>query len=352
MKKLLVMGLSLAMVLGLATVSMAGSINTSGEIDAEYFNKHWTGESVGYTLMEVGVTNTIDINDTTTAHLNFWYESDQTQVQNYNIIDDAYLIYKFGGGHSLLVGKTRYWQLQGHFDSLSGFFRGALGSDDILEPPVSLVGTFRVNDNFGVTTGYFYNAANSTIQNYTGTAIVNDTTVVTPNSGTYSDDNGFNIPFVRVEYNKNNLSASAEVMQLSQISWLTKKPATDYMLDVAYKFGKYTVWAAYLGVAQQLDNNKIAGYDVGDTDNFGFIGVTASVGKFWISAEYGIVAPDSSNWIEYTDGSWHETNWSDDRPIGLDVSYFFGNNTTLKYTYATNTGNYSDKGRLRLIVKF
>jgi hypothetical protein len=355
MKKLLVWGLSLILMLSMATVSWALSISTSGEIDSEYMSRHWTGESVGYTLIEVGLYNTIEINDNTTAYLNFWYESDQTQVQNYNVLDDAYITYKFGNGNMFLVGKTRYWQLQGHFDSLSGFFRGALGSDDILEPPVSVIGKFSINDNFTVTAGYFFNTANKTIQDSASSP------------GTYSDDKGYNIPFLRGEFTKGNWLVSAEVLQLDKAyceatgwAWLDDKPATDYMVDVAYNFGRFSIWAAYLGVAQSLDNNKITNRtgvrtgDIDKTDQFCFIGATASIGKFWITAEYAVSAPDSYCPISSgTGSSWSKTtDWSEDAPFGFDISYYLGNNTTLKWTYATNTGNWQDKNRIRLIVKF
>jgi hypothetical protein len=341
MKKVLILLLSAVLVFGFATLTIAATIATSGEIDAEYFNRLWTGEQVNYTLLEAGLNNKITINDNVEANLNFWLESDEMDVQNYNIVDDAYVTYKFGA-NSLLIGKTRYWQLQGPLDSLQGFFRGLLGNDHILEPAVSVIDSYKLTNNLNLTAGYLFNVTDNVYSDY--------------------KNNGINMPFIKASYSAGSMSADLEYIQPTYAgtaaSWYSQDPAADYMLDVTYKLNsKFTVWAAYLGVDQVIDNNTIARASVDKTDNFGLVGFTASIGNLWASVDYAVSAPESSNWITYSyqdtpTATDHETDWSKDKPFGVNISYYLGSNTTLMYTYATNTGVWQDKSRLRFKVTF
>jgi hypothetical protein len=339
MKKLLALVLSLVLVFGFVTLAMAATIATSGEIDLEYFSKNWTGDT-HYSLTEVGVYNTMTISDSAEAHLNFWYESNSKDVQDYNLLDDAYVTYKFGA-NTLMVGKTRYWKLQGPTDSLSENVRNLIGGGDIFEPAVSAVATFKLADSISVEAGYFYNTLHST-GTTTQTPVYDSTGTKTGeyiSTTTYDkdyEDDGFNIGFARASYTAGNLSANVEYIQLSDSTakWISDTPAADIEADISYKLGNFSVYVADFSVDRYL-RTWTAG-DLGDSDNYVFVGGTASIGNLWASVDYAVTAPDDAP-----------------NQVGYKLNYYLGNNSSLKYSYVNNTyGGYQDKSELQLIVTF
>ncbi|HYH05227.1 MAG TPA: hypothetical protein VEC37_19215 [Bacillota bacterium] len=340
MKKLIVLGLSLLLTLGMATVTLAGDIETTGEFDFDYHGHHWTGESSRYTQLELGLKNHIGISDIVTGDLNFWLDTNGTD-HNFKI-DAGYVTFNFGG-KTLKVGYDEY-PLDASLNVMGDFVKNGLFCGGLKPAAVQLLGTVPMTDSITLQGGYFHN---------TGGNFNNNTK---DSSGVMGDDGRDNF-LLRGSYAAGKFNTNLTYLYVGEWVWDTVEPAAEYIIDAGYKINdKYRIYAAYIGVDKYYDNNQLGGKESADElDNFGIIGFSASLGKLWFSAEYAVLTPDkdeNEEKVYYTDGSTIVHNWADNPPYGFSISYYFGYNTTLQYTRVADTGNSNDRDRLRLQVKF
>ncbi|QTL99137.1 hypothetical protein GM661_14815 [Iocasia frigidifontis] len=320
MKKILFIGLVLILVLAFTSISLSAMITTTGELKFAYFMKDYSGADADYTKTELGLYNDIYIAPRVSANVNLWLETNGEEKQDYNIVDDAYVTYKTESGNNLQVGYSRF-DTAGPTYALADFTRGLLGGD--LEPAVNLVYTVSLNDVWAFQTGYFHNWGGNCYEDYTG-------------------GDGKDTLLARSMYSANHFNLNIMYLDFGEMDQQFINPAGEYMIDATYTWSKFSIYGAYIAYDWAYNSER---------DYMGIVGSTVSLGNFWLNVDYALKTPEESMWTEYQDGTWHETDWSKDKPLGCKVSYYFGNNTTLEYAYATNTAG-SDKSTLTLIVKF
>ena len=347
MKKLLILGLSVLLTLGMAALTLAIDIETTGELDFNYHGHHWTGEDSRYTQFEAGLYNHLDINDLVSGDLNFWLDTNGTE-HNFQI-DAGYVTFNFGG-KTLKVGYDDY-PLDASLNVMGDFVKKGLFSGGLKPAAVQLLGTVPLGDSFKLQGGYFHNTGGNFYKSN------NDDPQSSKYKGVMGDDGRDNF-LLRGSYAAGKFDTNLTYLHVGECVWDKVKPAAEYMIDAGYKINdKFRVYAAYIGVNQVMDGNKDWDPEAFEdqTDNFGIVGFSASLGRWWFSAEYTVLTPDKDKnyeYVDYTDTTGKEHNWADNPPYGFSISYYFGYNTTLQYTRVANTGNYNDRDRLRLQVKF
>jgi predicted porin len=319
MKKFLTFAVCVLLLSSLATVSLA-SITTTGEIDLDYF-VHNSGYSDNSTLAEIGLYNDITINETTSAYIGLWMETNSgNEEQGYSYIDDAYIMKKIGSG-SLKAGYGRY-NIDGPLDVLGNgnFAMNLLGGS--LEPAVQLLYTAPLSEELTLKAGYFYDwGAN----NYTWT-------------GTETD--GRNAYTLQVSYTEGPLFGDAAYLGIGKADDDTDDPSDEYIVDAGYKLGdNYTVYAAVLGADLGMSGTG----NMGKRKNFVILGATATWGNFFAEVEAAVSTPD--DWCLNIDGG-------EAKPFGFIVDYNFDKNTKLRFTRAINTNDLADFTKLQYIVIF
>lgn len=334
MKKLLILGLTVLLTLGMAGMTLAIDIETTGELNFQYHAHHWTGENSRYTNFEAELDNHFDINDLVSGNLNFWMGTNGSEHEFK--VDAGYVTFNFGG-KTLKVGYDDY-PLDASLNVMGDFVKNGLFCGGLKPSAVQLLGTVPLGDSFKLQGGYFHNTG-----------------------GNYNDDpmgdDGRDNFLLRGSYAAGKFNTNLTYLYVGECVWDKVEPAAEFMIDAGYKINdKYRIYAAYIGVDKYYDNNQLGGKESADKlDKFGIIGFSASLGKLWFSAEYAVLTPDKDDnkeWIYYTDGTEVIHNWADNPPYGFSISYYFGYNTTLQYTRVADTGNSNDRDRLRLQVKF
>lgn len=335
MKNLLILGFTVLLIVGMATMALAIEIETTGELNFDYHGHHWTGQSSSYTQLEAGLKNHMAINDLVSADLNFWMDTNGTE--NNIKIDAGYVTFNFGG-KTLKVGYDDY-PLDASLNVMGDFVKNGLFCGGLKPAAVQLLGTLPLGDSFKLQGGYFHNTG-----------------------GNYNDylkgDDGRDNFLLRGSYEAGKFNTNLTYLYVGECVWDNAKPNAEYLIDAGYKINdKFKVYAAYIGVNQVMDGN--IDWDpeasVDQTDNFGIVGFSTSLGRWWFSAEYTVLTPDKDKnyeWIKYSETTGKEHNWADNPPYGFSISYYFGYNTTLQYTRVADTGNSNDRDRLRLQVKF
>jgi hypothetical protein len=319
MRKVLSLVLSAILVVSLATVSLA-AITTTGEIDLDYF-AHKSGYSDHSTLAEIGLYNDISINETTSAYIGLWMETNSSnEEQGYSDIDDAYIMKKVGTG-SLKAGYGRY-NIDGPLDVLGtgNFAMYLLGGS--LEPAVQLLYTAPLSETLTLKTGYFYDWG---AKSYTW-------------SGTETD--GRNVYALQASYAKGPLFGDAAYLGVGKADDDIDDPSDEYIVDIGYKLGeKYTVYAAALGADLGMSETG----KMGNLENFVMLGASATLGDFFAEVETAVSTPD--DWCTNRDGD-------EARPFGFIVDYKLDQNAKLRFARAINTDGLADFTKVQYILTF
>jgi hypothetical protein len=314
MKKVLVLFLSAMLVMAFATVSWA-AITTTGEIDLDYF-AHKKDYADKTTLAEIGLYNEISINDTTSAYIGLWMETNKNNEQGYSDIDDVYVTKKMGVG-SLKVGYGRY-NIDGPLDVLGNgnFAMYLLGGS--LEPAVQLLYTAPVNEAVTAKAGYFYDWSGDTA------------------------DKGRDAYSLQASYAKGPLFADVTYLGIGKGDIDTVDPSDEYIIDGGYKIGEnYTIYAALLGANMGVSGTD--SNDITDTKAFGLLGAAVTAGNFFFEVESVVSTP--SDWHKNADGD-------DANPFGFMVDYKLDKNSKLRFARAINTNGLADFTKAQYIICF
>jgi hypothetical protein len=319
MKKILTFVLCVFLLSALATVALA-AITTTGEIDLDYF-AHKSGYSDHSTLAEIGLYNDITINETTSAYIGLWMETNSgNEEQGYSDIDDAYIMKKIGSG-SLKAGYGRY-NIDGPLDVLGNgnFAMSLLGGS--LEPAVQLLYAAPLSEELAVKAGYFYDWG---AKNYTWT-------------GTETD--GRDAYTLQFSYAKGSLFGDVTYLGVGKADGDIDDPSDEYIVDTGYKWGdNYTLYASVLGADLGMSGTG----NMGTRKNFIILGATATWGNFFAEVEAAVGAPD--DWCINQDGD-------EAKPFGFNIDYIFDKNSKLRFARAINTNDLADFTKLQYIVTF